>query len=86
MNGLLPNSLNGVVNLTTDNPNSAQSQRLTPSEALTCDQNPGYTPEQMAFDSGKIDKFVQYTGSSPACSLGSQDFSSPGLVMNYYDG
>ena len=47
--------------LLTKNANSYNPNRLTHSEALTCDQNHGYTPEQEAFDGGKMDKFVQDT-------------------------
>ncbi len=39
VNGLTPALLN-------HNPNSANPQRLTPAQALTCDQNHGYTAEQ----------------------------------------
>ena len=76
VNGLTPALL-------TSNPNSANPQRLTPSEALTCDQNHDYTPEQQAFDGGKMDKFVQYTQNTN-CSA--PNYSAPGLVMDYYDG
>ena len=50
--------------LLTSNPNEYNPQRLTHSEALTSDQNHGYTPEQKAEDSGKMDLFVQNTESS----------------------
>jgi phospholipase C len=73
--------------LLTDNPNTYQPQRLTHSEALTCDQNHSYFPEQEAYDGGKMDKFVQYTGSSATCNNGfTAEYESPGLVMDYYDG
>ncbi|GAB3574696.1 hypothetical protein GCM10027445_35980 [Amycolatopsis endophytica] len=48
--------------LLTDNPNAYDPNRLTHDEALTCDQNHGYGAEQKAFDNGKMDKFVEYTG------------------------
>ncbi len=41
--------------LLTSNPNEYNPQRLTHSEALTSDQNHGYTPEQQAVDGGKMD-------------------------------
>ena len=44
--------------LLTSNPNSYNPTRLTHSQALTCDQNHGYTPEQQAVNGGKMDKFV----------------------------
>jgi phospholipase C len=72
--------------LLTDNPNSYNPERLSPSEALTCDQNHGYTPEQEAADGGKMDMFVQYTESAPDCNAGTNLFFQPGLVMDYYDG
>lgn len=67
-----------------DNPNSAQPFRLDRSEAVTCDQNHDYTPEQQAFDHGLMDKFPQSTGTGgPGCP----DFGhGTGLVMGYYDG
>jgi phospholipase C len=73
--------------LLTSNPNEYNPQRLTHSEALTCDQNHSYLPEQEADDGGKMDKFVQETGSSATCNNGfSAEYESPGLVMDYYDG
>ncbi|MGD0701956.1 MAG: alkaline phosphatase family protein [Trebonia sp.] len=72
--------------LLTDNPNEYNPQRLTHSEALTSDQNHGYTPEQLAEDNGKMDKFVQETESStPAAGCG-VEYCAPGIVMDYFDG
>ncbi len=65
--------------LLTNNPNLNNPVRLTHSQALTCDQNHGYTAEQQAVDGGKMDKFVQFTEGG-GCAAGS------GLVMDYYDG
>jgi phospholipase C len=76
VNGLPPVLLN-------HNPNSANPQRLTPAQALTCDQDHGYTAEQKAMDSGLMDKFVEETGVS-TCSP--PNYEAPGLVMDYYDG
>jgi phospholipase C len=68
-------SVNGLTNeFLSKNPNGANPQRLSPAEALTPSMNHGYTAEQQAFDGGKMDKFVHYTGRD-----------NP-LVMNYYDG
>ena len=64
--------------LLTSNPNLDNPQRLSYSEALTCDQDHGYTAEQKAFNGGKMDMFVQNTMGS-GCTL-------PGEVMDYYDG
>jgi phospholipase C len=77
-------SVNGLTPaLLAHNPNSANPQRLTPAQALTCDQNHAYTAEQVALDGGLLDKFVQATGRS-TCSA--PNYSAPGLVMDYYDG
>jgi phospholipase C len=78
VNGLTPALL-------TSNPNEFNPQRLTHSEALTCDQDHAYTPEQEAFDGGKMDKFVQFTDTS-TCTGQPVLFGAPGLVMDYYDG
>jgi phospholipase C len=78
VNGLTPQLL-------TSNPNSFNPQRLTHSEALTCDQDHGYTAEQQAFDAGKMDKFVQFTNTD-TCTGQPVLFGQPGLVMDYYDG
>jgi phospholipase C len=75
------NGLSGP--LLTNNPNSANPQRLDRSQALTCDQNHGYTAEQKAFDMGAMDKFVQNTDVE-SCSP--PDTTAPNLVMDYYDG
>jgi len=78
---------NGPVGpLLTSNPNEYNPQRLTPSEALTSDQNHGYTPEQEAEDNGKMDKFVQYTESSTPSQGCGIEYCTPGIVMDYYDG
>ena len=71
--------------LLTDNPNTYNPQRLTPAEALTCDQNHDYTPEQEAEDNGKMDMFVQDTESDD-CSTTGAYYGPPGIVMDYYDG
>jgi phospholipase C len=78
VNGLTPALL-------TANPNSYNPQRLTHSQALTCDQNHGYTAEQNAFDGGKMDKFVQFT-QTDVCTGQPILYGAPGLVMDYYDG
>jgi phospholipase C len=65
------------------NPNQYTPKRLTPAQAVTCDQNHAYGPEQYAADGGKADAYVQNTETSK-CSGGL--FGEPGLVMDYYDG
>ncbi|MEU9343076.1 alkaline phosphatase family protein [Streptomyces sp. NPDC048278] len=69
--------------LLTKNPNQYAPKRLTPAQAMTCDQNHSYGPEQLAYDGGKADQFVQNT-EVDKCSGGL--FGEPGLVMDYYDG
>jgi phospholipase C len=78
VNGLTPALL-------TNNPNSFNPQRLSHSQALTCDQNHGYSAEQKAVNGGAMDKFVQFTETSK-CTGQPILFGQPGLVMDYYDG
>jgi phospholipase C len=79
-------SINGLDQslLDPNNPNASQPFRLDRSQFETCDQNHDYTPEQQAFDSGLMDKFVEVDGvGGPGC----QDYGKgPGLVMGYFDG
>ncbi len=75
------NGLSGA--LLTSNPNGANPQRLDRSQALTCDQNHGYTAEQKAFDMGLMDRFIPYTDVE-SCSP--PDTTAPNLVLDYYDG
>ncbi|GAA3096068.1 alkaline phosphatase family protein [Pseudonocardia yunnanensis] len=67
------------------NPNAYNPQRLSPAQALTCDQNHGYDAEQAAFNGGKMDMFVQKT-EADKCTGQPILFGQPGLVMDYYDG
>jgi phospholipase C len=80
-------SKNGPIGpLLTGNPNEYNPQRLTHSQALTSDQNHGYSAEEKAVDSGKMDQFVQDTESAtPAGGCGAE-YCPPGIVMDYYDG
>jgi len=83
VNGLTPALLS-------HNPNSANPQRLDRSQAVTCDMNHDYTPEQSAADHGAMDAFVENTSSSTGPSLGQclGGAATPGnmAVMDYYDG
>ncbi|ARP68687.1 phospholipase [Streptomyces pluripotens] len=65
------------------NPNQYAPKRLSPSQAMTCDQNHSYGPEQYAANHGRADQYVQNT-EVDKCSGGL--FGEPGLVMDYYDG
>ena len=78
VNGLTPSLLD-------NNPNAFNPKRLSHSEALTCDQNHSYAPEQQAEDNGKMDLFEQNT-STDTCTGQPIEFGEPGLVMDYYDG
>ncbi|SDI76327.1 phospholipase C [Frankineae bacterium MT45] len=66
----------------TSNGNLYYPTRLTPDQALTCDQNHSYLPEQKAEDGGLMDKFVQNV-SVDSCT---GEYGAPGLSMDYYDG
>ncbi|MFC4031657.1 phospholipase C [Streptomyces polygonati] len=70
-------------NLLKKNPNQYAPTRLGPAQAMTCSQNHSYGPEQLAYDNGKSDKFVQNT-EQDTCSGGL--YAAPGMVMDYYDG
>jgi phospholipase C len=83
-------AVNGLnLGLTTNNPNGPTNApfRLDPSQAYTCDQSHGYTPEQQAFDSGLMDKFPEFTANP--CSSATYPSLAPygtQIVMGYYDG
>ncbi len=88
-----PNFLNVKVNRSF----AVNPFRLGPAQAATADQNHGYTEEQLAFHSGLMDSFPQFTG-LPA--LATQKLhpeslvdaapeyvhQTKGLVMAYFDG
>jgi phospholipase C len=81
------NGLNDA--LLTANPNLNNPARLDPSQALTCDQNHGYSAEQSAFDAGLMDKFVQDTtggGCSQTTFPDQGNYGPNGIVMDYFDG
>ena len=72
VNGLPPG-------LRSHNPNSANPFRLKRSQAMTCDMEHEYRAEQLAFDAGLMDRFVEYTAATgKSCD--------PKDVMGYYDG
>jgi phospholipase C len=90
-------SVNGLNDslLAPNNPNTSQPFRLDRSQAVTCDQDHGYTDEQKAYDAGLMDKFPDLLGvantikvgvppntSSVACDYG----HGKGLEMGYFDG
>jgi phospholipase C len=58
--------------------------RLAPSQALTNDQGHNESPEESAYDNGKMDGFPAWTGSSAPPPAG---LANPkALVMGYFDG
>ncbi len=66
------------------NPNSTQPFRFDRSHAATCDQDHEYGDEQLAYDHGLADKFVETVGTGP-----SQDGTltcNKVDVMGYFDG
>ncbi|MEV5572407.1 alkaline phosphatase family protein [Spirillospora sp. NPDC052269] len=78
--------VNGLTkSLLTHNPNQYDPKRLTPKQALTCDQDHTYGSEQKALNGGRMDKFVQST-EKDKCTGQPVIFGEPGLVMDYYDG
>lgn len=82
VNGLSPALL-------TENPNQANPVRLAHDQALTCDQNHSFGPEQEAEDDGKMDMFVQKTtggGCSQETEKNKSSYGPHGIVMDYYDG
>jgi phospholipase C len=71
--------------LLTSNPNEYNPQRLTHAQALTCDQNHDYLPEQQAENNGQMNEFVQFTEQDD-CSTTGEYYGPPGIVMDYFDG
>jgi phospholipase C len=78
------NGLSGA--LLTDNPNKYNPTRLDRSQAVTCDQNHSYKPEQQAADHGLMDQFSQFTDSGDCSAAFTGEYYRNGLVMDYYDG
>jgi len=81
------NGLSGA--LMTNNPNLVNPFRLDRTQALTCDMDHSYTNEQKAFNSGLMDKFVQYTEGKPSNDRQYCPADANGdlmAVMGYYDG
>jgi phospholipase C len=64
------------------NPNLYKPFRLTPDQAVTCDQNHAYGAEQNAYDGGAMDQFVQQVSRDTCTGM----FGAPGLTMGYFDG
>ena len=67
-----------------NSPNQSNPQRLDRSQAVTGDQGHAYTPEQQAYDAGKMDLFPLNVGTGTKGGAGA--FGTPALTMFYYDG
>ena len=87
VNGLLSPAPGGG-NLLTNNPNGANPRRYDPTnvnDLLTCDQDHNYTDEQLAFNGGKMNKFISTVGTGTGTSPTGQACQARD-VLNYYDG
>ena len=71
VNGLTPGLL-------AHNPNAAAPFRLGRAMAHTCDNDNHYKDEQLAYNAGLLDGFVQLSAQGKECT--------PNLAMGYYDG
>ncbi len=58
--------------------------RLDRTQANTADQSHSYTPEQKAYDGGKVDLFPSNVGKGTSGGAGA--FGTTGQVMGYFDG
>ncbi len=79
-----PNFTNKANNSPSLDSIAANPFRLDRAQAVTADQNHGYTAEQQAFDDGKMDLFPLFTGAAGTGGTGA--FDTTALVMGYYDG
>src|SRR5215471_6387322 len=77
VNGYTPALLN-------HNPNQVNPFRFDRSQAATCDQDHDYTDEQIAFDKGAMDLFVETLGDGPGTDGNLVCKATD--VMGYYDG
>jgi phospholipase C len=73
-------TVNGLTDeLLHSNPNSANPRRLERTQQNVCGSNHGYNAEQLAYDHGLVDRFVEETGDhSTGCD--------PTLGLDYFDG
>jgi phospholipase C len=92
-----PSLLTANPNLSSGNNNAALNSvganpfRLDIAQAGTNDQDHAYTPEQMAFDGGKMDLFPLSVGAANPATLNAQTNGSAltattALTMGYFDG
>jgi len=96
-NQVTPSGVTGP--LLTHNGNESDPARLDRADPMTCDQDHGYTAEQLAADHGAEDLYAQNTGRNTTLAQclaglsfhGSPETVPPGAssnyaVMDYYDG
>jgi len=66
---------------------AANPFRLSPAQALTADQGHNESPEESAYDNGKMDLFPKFVGTAgPPPNSPPGAVTTKGLVMGYYDG
>ena len=71
----------------TNGTDAANPFRLSPAQALTQDQGHNESPEQSAYDNGKMDGFPAWVGTAgPPPAAPPPAAATKGLVMGYYDG
>lgn len=78
-----PNNPAAPNNSTTNGAGAANPFRLSPSQALTADQGHASSPEESAYNNGRMDGFPAFVGvqGPPPAGIGTK-----ALVMGYYDG
>jgi phospholipase C len=87
VNGLSYALLNHNPNLNPLNgPGATNPFRLSPSQAVTADQDHDYDAEQKAFDHGAMDLFPLNVGTAGPPPSGGGITSTTGLNMGYFDG
>jgi phospholipase C len=84
-------NLNAANTVTASNSVSSNPFRLSGNQAATADQNHNYGPEQVAFDSGKMDLFPISVGTADTAALVNEtdapgEVGTTALTMGYYDG
>jgi phospholipase C len=82
------NPVSPVPATTNGNPNkngtgASNPFRLSPSQALTADQGHNESPEESAYDNGKMDGFPAFVGTAGPPPVGD---GTKALVMGYFDG
>jgi phospholipase C len=85
VNGLGP--AGSTATLLTHNPNSAQAFRLSPADAVTCDNDNAYDAEQIAANKGLQNQYPQATSAQPTATNTTTHLPcDANLAMGYYDG